>query len=82
MAEFRSNEEVDAYIWAALQGSTCAQDYLDFIRHSSGRAAPYEEAFLQAEQYWPPTDSPDANLIVPQFGQVVAEMRRPMQVTR
>ena len=37
MAEINSDADVDTLIWSTLQGSTCAQDYLDFIRHASGR---------------------------------------------
>ena len=46
MAEIASNEDLDALIWTTLQGSTCAQDYINFICHASGRATPYDEAFL------------------------------------
>ena len=45
MAEINSDADVDTLIWSTLQGSTCAQDYLDFIRYASGRPAPYEDAW-------------------------------------
>ena len=48
MTAITSDADVDALVWSTLQGSPCAQDYLDFIRHASGRPAPYEQAFLLA----------------------------------
>ena len=79
MTQISSNEDLDAFIWAALQGSTCSQDYIDFIRYASGRPAPYEEAFLQAERYWRTTESLDAPP-VSKFVQVVAEIRAQAEI--
>jgi TPR repeat protein len=76
MAEINSDADVDTLIWSTLQGSTCAQDYLDFIRHASGRAAPYEEAFLMAEQFWHPVDHAEQVQLFPsKFPEIVAEVQ-------
>ncbi len=79
MTEISSNEDLDTFIWATLQGTTCSQDYIDFIRHASGRPAPYEEAFLQAERYWRTTESLDAPP-VSKFVQVVAEIQAQAEI--
>jgi hypothetical protein len=39
MTEISGNEDLDTFIWATLQGTTCSQDYIDFIRHASRRSA-------------------------------------------
>ena len=76
MAEINSDPDVDTLIWSTLQGSTCAQDYLDFIRHASGRPAPYEDAFLLAERYWRPVDEAQAAQLSPsKFPEIVAEVQ-------
>ena len=76
MAEINSDADVDTLIWSTLQGSTCAQDYLDFIRHASGRPAPYEQAFLLAEQYWRPVDDEEAAKLSPsKFPQIIAAVQ-------
>ena len=76
MAEINSDADVDTLIWSTLQGSTCAQDYLDFIRHASGRPAPYEEAFMLAERYWRPFDEAEAAQLFPsKFPEIIAEVQ-------
>ena len=76
MAEINSDADVDTLIWSTLQGSTCAQDYLDFIRHASGRPAPYEEAFMLAERYWRPFDEAEAAQLIPsKFPEFIAEVQ-------
>jgi TPR repeat protein len=76
MAEINSDADVDTLIWSSLQGSTCAQDYLDFIRHASGRPAPYEEAFLLAEQFWRPVDEAEQVPLFPsKFPDIITEVQ-------
>ena len=76
MAEINTDADVDTLIWFTLQGSACAQDYLDFIRHASGRPAPYEEAFMLAERYWRPVDEAEqAQLFPSKFPEIVAEIQ-------
>jgi TPR repeat protein len=54
MSVICTDEDIDTLIWTAIQGSTHAQDYLDYIRQANGRPAEYEAAFIGAEEYWQP----------------------------
>jgi uncharacterized protein len=68
---------VQNLIWSTLQGSTCARDYIDFIRHVIGQPAPYEEAFRLAEQYWRPVDGAEVEQqSSSKLPQVIAELQR------
>ena len=76
MADINNEADLQNLIWATLQGSTCARDYIDFIRHVMGQAAPYEEAFQLAEQHWRAVDEAEAEQrSSSQFPQVIAEIQ-------
>ena len=76
MADINNDADLQNLIWSTLQGSTCARDYIDFIRHVIGQPAPYEEAFRLAEQYWRPVDGAEAEQqSSSQFPRVTAELQ-------
>ena len=77
MAEITNETDLQNLIWSTLQGSTCARNYIDFIRHVIGQPAPYEEAFRLAEQYWRPVDGAEVEQqSSSKLPQVIAELQR------